>query len=221
MEQVSNKAVLVSQHDFILLDRSGSMEGSMWKEALGAINGYVKKLAEDKVDTHITLACFDTNNPFEILRSNATPENWKPLSNDDAMPRGGTPLNDATGKLLDLAEKGDKTGKQFDKVAIIIMTDGMENSSQEYTTDKIKARLARAKEKDWAVTFLGANFDNVSQAAGYGASLGQSVNSTMRNMRATMDTMASKRGLYSSGAVGQSAGSMSWTPDEQDEAKKQ
>jgi len=203
------------QHDFILLDRSGSMEGTMWKEALGAINGYVKKLADDKVDTGVTLAVFDSNEPFKIIRDRITPSTWHEVTDKDATPRGGTPLNDATGKLLDLAEKGAPGGEQYDKVAIIIMTDGQENSSSEYTVAKIKERLDRARAKNWQVIFLGANFDNAAQATGYGAAKGMHVNSSMRSMGATMSAMASKRGVY--GATGQS---VSFSDEEKAEAKK-
>lgn len=203
------------QHDFILLDRSGSMEGSMWKEALGAINGYVKKLADDKVDTGVTLAVFDSNEPFKVIRDRITPSTWREVTNADATPRGGTPLNDATGKLLDLAEKGLPNGEQYDKVAVIIMTDGAENSSSEYTVAKIKERLDRVRAKNWQVIFLGANFDNVRQAESYGTSAGQHVNSSQASMGSTMRSMASKRGEY--GITGQS---VSFSDEEKAEAKK-
>lgn len=62
------------QHDFVLLDRSGSMEGPMWTEALNSVNAYVKKLAEDNVDTGVTLALFDGNEPFLIVRDRITPQ---------------------------------------------------------------------------------------------------------------------------------------------------
>lgn len=205
------------QHDFILLDRSGSMEGKMWKEALGAINGYVKKLADDNVDTGVTLAVFDTNEPFEIIRDRITPKTWKSVTNDDASPRGGTPLNDATGSLLDLAEKGPPSGGQYEKVAIIIMTDGEENSSKEYTVEKIKERLDRVRAKNWQVIFLGANFDNAKQATNYGVSSGMHVNSSERNLGAVMRATATKRGMFSSGAVQD----MSYSDEEKTEAKKQ
>jgi Mg-chelatase subunit ChlD len=198
------------QHDFILLDRSGSMGGSMWVEALGAINGYVQKLAEDNVDTGVTLAVFDSNNPFEVIRDRITPKTWKKVTNEDAMPRGGTPLNDAAGKLIDLAEKGTPHGGQYDKVAIIVMTDGHENASKEYTTEKIKARLDVCRSKNWQVIFLGANFDNASQATMLGATPDMFVMSSVRNMGATMQSAASKRGLYGSGA----SASMGYTAEE-------
>lgn len=198
------------QHDFILLDASGSMEGSMWKEALGSINGYVKKLADDGVDTGVTLVVFDTNEPFKIVRDRITPKTWRKVTDEDAHPRGGTPLNDATGKLLDLAEAGN-----YDKVAIIIVTDGEENSSREYTVPQIKARLDRVRAKNWQVIFLGANFDNAKQATMYGSSAGQHVNSSAGNMAHATRSIATARASYA--VTGQS---MSFTDEEKAELAK-
>jgi hypothetical protein len=201
------------QHDFILLDRSGSMD-SLWVEALGSVNAYVKKLADTNVDTGVTLAAFDGGNglQFDIIRDRITPTTWRPVSNTDATPRGMTPLNDAVGKIVTLAEAGN-----YDKVAIIIMTDGQENDSKELTTTQAKALLDKCRAKNWVVTFLGANFDNVSQARSYGAAKGQSINSSVGNMRSTMSSLAAKRSAY--GLTGQSA-TMDWSSEEQEEAKK-
>lgn len=190
------------QHDFILLDRSGSMGGTMWTEALNSINAYVKKLAEDNVDTGVTLIAFDSNEPNKVLRDRITPKTWKNVTDADATPRGGTPLNDATMSMLDLAENGPI---KYDKVAIIIMTDGAENASQEFShqtggTARVKARLERIRDKGWQVIFLGANFDNDMQAQSYGAMAHSTVSSTVANMGGTMRAMAEKRGMYASGA---------------------
>lgn len=202
------------QHDFILLDRSGSM-GSMWVEAISSINAYVAKLAADNVNTGVTLALFDKNGSnmsFDILRDRITPQTWKPVEVTESMPRGFTPLNDATFKIIDLADKGG-----YDKVAIIIMTDGLENASVEYKTDQIKKLLDERRAKGWQVIFLGANFDNAQQASSYGAAGGQTVNSARGNMRWIMSAMASKRGLYGSSA----STDMNFTEEEKAEAKKQ
>lgn len=207
------------QHDFILLDRSGSMGGPMWPEALGAINGYVETLAKDNVDTGVTLATFDTHGPgiaFDIIRDRITPPTWKKVTNEDAEPRGSTPLNDAIGKIVTLAKAG-INGQQYDKVAIIIMTDGFENASREYTHEKAKTLLEECRAKGWQVIFLGANFDNAAQATSYGTVSGQHVNSTMRNMRATMSATADKRFLYGTGA----AATMSFSDDEKKKAAEQ
>ena len=193
------------QHDFILLDRSGSMS-SLWLEALGAVNSYVKKLADDKVDTGVTLATFDGEGgcSFDVIRDRIIPSTWHIVTDKDASPRGMTPLNDAVGKIVALADKGN-----YDKVAIIIMTDGHENASRELTVVQAKALLDKCRAKNWQVIFLGANFDNASQAFDYGTAAHQTVSSSTVNLTATMRSTADKRAAY--GATGQS---MNYTDEE-------
>jgi len=191
---------------------------NQWNEALGAINTYVEDLAKKKVDTGVTLATFDGVNGlrFEIIRDRITPETWRPVSNADAEPRGMTPLNDATAKIVQLAEAG-----KYDKLALIIMTDGAENDSRELPgyqgTVAVKKMLDGCRAKGWQVIFLGANFDNAAQAASYGTLGGQTVNSSTRNLRATMGKMSDKRADYATGT----SATMDWSPEEKDEAKKQ
>lgn len=51
----------------------------------------------------------------------------------------------------------------------VIITDGEENSSREYTAEKIKAQIERQKEKyGWEFIFLGANIDAVETASHFG-----------------------------------------------------
>lgn len=191
------------QHDFILLDRSGSMQ-SQWNEALNAINGYVRKLAEDKVKTNVTLVVFDKEGEkasIDVIRDNVKPSKWKNVSDADATPRGLTPLNDAVGRIVSMSES-----KKYDKVAIIIMTDGFENASVELTVQQAKDALERCRAKGWQVIFLGANFDNAQQAASYGNSLGSTAKAV--NLNAAMSATASLRSGYASRGI-----AMNYTAD--------
>lgn len=200
------------QHDFILLDRSGSMQ-LLWTEALSSVNSYVKKLAEDKVDTGVTLATFDRDGDqfkFEIIRDRIIPSTWHPVTDKDCTPRGMTPLNDATGKIVALAEAGN-----YDKVAIIIMTDGHENSSREMTVEQAKAALDRCRAKNWQVIFLGANFDNAMQSAALGGLAGQTISATAANLAGTMRATATMRTAY--GITGQS---MAYSEEDKKKAQK-
>lgn len=194
------------QHDFILLDRSGSM-ASLWDEALGSINSYVKKLADDKIDTGVTLATFDGVTgrlAFEIIRDRIIPSTWKDVSSNDANPRGMTPLSDAVGQIVNLAKAGN-----YDKVAIIIMTDGQENASRELTVVQAKAALDECRAKNWQVIFLGANFDNAAQATAYGNLASATASASKGNLRAATASVASSRATYSS-----SGASMGFTEEE-------
>lgn len=193
------------QHDFILLDRSGSMS-SLWGEALSSINSYVKKLADDKIDTGVTLAVFDGENglDFKVVRDRIIPSTWSPVSDADATPRGMTPLNDATGKIVALANAGN-----YDKVAIIIMTDGVENASRELSVEQAKKLLDDCRAKNWQVIFLGANFDNAVQAQSYGSSAFAAAAVSKGNLWAAAATMAGSRASYSA-----TGAAMGFTDDE-------
>jgi hypothetical protein len=49
----------------------------------------------------------------------------------------------------------------------VIITDGMENSSREYSAEKVKALIERQKAQyGWEFIFLGANIDAVETAGG-------------------------------------------------------
>src|SRR5262249_53900873 len=155
------------QHDFILLDRSGSMaEGGKWPEALNAVNGYVSKLATDNVDTGVTLAVFDKDRDaldYRVVRERIIPSTWHTVSDKEVSPRGWTPLNDAIGRMVASAKAGN-----YDRVAIIIVTDGMENASVELNHAQAKALLDECRQRGWQVIFLGADFDNMAQAMSLG-----------------------------------------------------
>ena len=200
------------QHDFILVDGSGSMQ-SLWTEALSSVNAYVKKLGDDHVDTGVTLAVFDHNMgrmDFRIVRDRIIPSTWHPVTNADATPRGWTPLNDAIGEIVGLAKRGN-----YDKVALIIMTDGIENSSKELNTAQAKALLDECRKKGWQVVFLGADFDNVAQAASYGNSARSTVQVSAANLSTATASLATKRGFY--GVTGQS---IDFSDDEKVQLKK-
>lgn len=167
---------------YMLLDRSGSM-ASLWKEALGSINGYVDEL---KRSDSVFLAAFDSVNPFDVLRD-VKISKWTPVTNEEVMPRGRTPLNDAAGKLLSKLFEDDPR-----KAVVVIMTDGEENSSQEYTTKAIKAKMDMAKEKGYEVVFLGANFKEVEHLAyNYGIASNRVMNVSGQSLGSTMKGFAS------------------------------
>jgi Mg-chelatase subunit ChlD len=186
------------QHDFILLDRSGSMQ-VLWTEALNSVNAYVKKLADDKVDTGVTLATFDKDGEefkFEVIRDRIIPSTWKQVSTADATPRGMTPLNDAIGRTVALAKAG-INGIPYDKLALIVMTDGLENASREYTHAAAKALLDDCRAKNWQVIFLGADFDNAAQAASYGNAVSATLAAAPASMSEAMAETARMRSEYS------------------------
>jgi hypothetical protein len=183
-------------HAYILLDRSGSMQ-SLWVEALSSVNAYAKELNNktdgDAVDSHVTLAVFDDHEglKFDLLRRKQPVLHWEKVTDAEASPRGMTPLLDALGRIIALAETDNP-----DKAVIVVMTDGQENASREVTRDGAKAALDRVKAKGWDVVFLGANFDNISDAASVGVGGAQQMAMAPGTMNESMLRMAKKSRAY-------------------------
>ena len=192
-----------SVHSYILLDRTGSMS-SIWDEALTSVNAYAKSVGEadegelegEDIETAVTLAVFDHQEKlqFDVLRSNVKAEQWTEVTNDEASPRGMTPLFDAIGRIVSVAE-ADKP----EKAVIVIMTDGHENSSSEMTKDGAKAALDRARANGWEVVFLGAEFANFGDAQGVGMSSGKTMAVGQGRMQESMSALAKKSRAYGKG----------------------
>lgn len=139
---------------YILLDRSGSMS-SMWKEALGGINGYVKGLK----NADVTLAAFDTLG-YDVIRT-ARCDEWKDVTNEDVLPRGGTPLLDAAARIMHSA-----IDSKAKRAIVVVVTDGEENSSQKYNVTEVRNLTKMlTSELDYEMVFLGANFDKIDSVA--------------------------------------------------------
>jgi len=187
---------------YILLDRSGSMQ-SLWVEALSSVNAFAKELANktdgSSVDSHITLAVFDSQDglKFDTLRRKQPALHWENVTDREASPRGMTPLLDAMVRIIALAE-----GDNPDKAVIVVMTDGQENASQEVKREGVKAALERVKAKGWEVVFLGANFDNISDADSVGVQGGQQMAMSVGTMNASMARLAKKSRAYAQAAPG-------------------
>jgi hypothetical protein len=208
-------------HSYILLDRTGSME-PIWSEALSSVNAYADGLAAldggPRVDADITLAVFDAQDglQFDVLRDDVDAEGWKKVTSDEVNPRGMTPLYDAIGRMVALAEKD-----RPEKAVIVIMTDGEENSSEEMTKATTKAALDRVRKKGWEVVFLGAEFSNFDDAEGVGQSTSRNMAVSKEQLSDSMNRLAQKSKNYASGA----APSVEWNAEDraaaQEEAVKQ
>jgi hypothetical protein len=177
-------------HAYILLDRTGSMQ-SIWSEALGSVNAYVKALAEG--DGYATLAVFDAHEglQFDVLRAGVPVQTWKDVTDADATPRGMTPLFDAIGRMIALAEKDAP-----EKAVLVIMTDGEENASREMKKDDVKAALDRIAAKGWQTVFLGAEFAKFNDADAVGVAGGQQVAMAAGQLAGSMRMMARKSRAY-------------------------
>ena len=151
-------------HTYILLDRTGSMS-SIWEEAVSSVNAYARALGDNSdgasIEPMITVAAFDHHNGFQFdaLRRKVRSPGWADLATSEASPRGTTPLYDAIGRMVTMAEMDAP-----ERAVIVIMTDGLENASEEFTRQTAKAALDRAEDRGWEIIFLGAEFAKFDDA---------------------------------------------------------
>ena len=147
-------------HILIVLDASGSMS-SIQDDIKGSFNEFLKKQREAKGRTVFDLYQFN-DEAARIVRS-ADLANF----HDDLMAKydcsGCTALNDAVCTAIDTI------GREFsdmpeaerpEHVLCVIITDGMENASREFTTKNVRDRIRHQQDVySWEFRFLAANQD--------------------------------------------------------------
>ncbi len=152
-----------------ILDRSGSMAG-LESDTIGGFNSMLEKQQKEEGEAIITTVLFD--NEYQLLHDRFDIHNIRPLTNNEYFVRGSTALLDAVGKTINKTVNVQKhigEGERADKVLFVIITDGMENASCEYSKNQVKHMIEREKEKyGWEFIFLGANIDAVATARSYG-----------------------------------------------------
>ncbi|MCK9268637.1 MAG: VWA domain-containing protein [Alkaliphilus sp.] len=152
-----------------ILDRSGSMSG-LEEDTIGGYNSMLEKQQKEKGEAVVTTVLFD--HEYEIIHDRINIREILPITKREYFVRGSTALLDAIGITVNKIINGTKnTKKEYraDKVMFVIITDGMENSSHEYSYEKVKAMIERQKERyEWEFIFLGANIDAISTAARLG-----------------------------------------------------
>lgn len=149
-------------HIYILLDRSGSMAG-IAGDVIGGFNTFIEEQRAIGTDARVTLVQFDTQDPQEVLASGVPIAELVPLDRHNFDPRGGTPLLDATGKLIGRATLDEQeraaNNEPLEDVVFVTITDGEENSSTEFTLDRVKNLIAHCEQRGWTFVFLSAALD--------------------------------------------------------------
>jgi Mg-chelatase subunit ChlD len=146
----------------LVVDRSGSMQ-SIRDEAEGGVNAFIEGQANEPGEALLTLVQFDTE--YEFLHKGV------PVSQATGyklVPRGSTALLEAVGRAMN--ETGERLAAMAEKdrpglVVFVVMTDGKENASEEFSKADIKTMIQLQQEKyGWHFTFLGADQDAFAEA---------------------------------------------------------
>ena len=155
-------------HITLVCDRSGSMS-AVQSDAEGAVNQFITDQKAVEGTATFTLVEFDA--PHGGLN-----DDWYHVVHDGDIqrttiyalrPRGSTALLDAVGRAIT------ETGEALDKLAddakpehviFVVQTDGQENSSREWTVEKVREVIKRQTDEwNWHFVFLGMGPDTFAQ----------------------------------------------------------
>lgn len=154
-----------------ILDRSGSMSG-LESDTIGGFNSMLEKQKKQEGEAYISTVLFD--HEMKVLHDRVAIRNVKPLTEEDYYVGGCTALLDAVGKSVKHIANVHKYAREEDRPAktmVIIITDGFENASREYSYREVKKLITHEQEKyGWEFIFMGANIDAVAEADRFGIS---------------------------------------------------
>lgn len=162
-----------------VLDRSGSMSG-LAADTIGGFNELIEKQKKIEGCAYVTTALFD--HEYEVLHDHVALEEVAPLTDKEYFARGSTALLDAVGRTIDAVGARLAATPEEERpahVVFVITTDGKENSSREYTAQRVREMIEHQQQKySWQFVFLGANMDAVSEARKLGISAQYAANFT-------------------------------------------
>lgn len=152
----------------LVLDESGSMS-DLTRDTIGGFNSMIEKEKKLDVDAHVTTVLF--NDQYKMLYNRRELKDVSKMTDKDYMPGGMTALLDAVGRTIHKMDMvaGIHRKDKGNKVLFVIITDGEENDSKEYTYADVKKLIKdRQENAGWEFIFLGANIDAAAEAENLG-----------------------------------------------------
>lgn len=140
-----------------ILDKSGSMR-YYTDETIRGFNAMLDVQRKEEGRAYITTVLFNEKSVY--LHEREEIEKVKKLTRKDYEAGGCTALLDAVG---DAVEKAGRS-RCGNKTVVIVITDGLENASVNYTYKEIREKIASRRLQGWEFIFLGANIDVAAEA---------------------------------------------------------
>lgn len=130
-----------------LVDESGSMF-SIKSAMEEAFNNFILEQKQSHPDTEVSIYGFNSDR-FTVVSHN---KNIKELGKFTIEPSGLTPLYDSIGRAIN-KHIGSNT------LTFVVITDGHENNSREFTSEAISYLIKKQKENNWQFVVLGTTED--------------------------------------------------------------
>ena len=150
----------------------------LYESTIGGFNSMIEQQKKAEGEALISTVLFD--NVSEVLHDRVNVRDIRPMTDRDYTVRGCTALLDAIGGAIHHIGNVHKYARPEDvpeHTMFVITTDGMENASRRYNSEKVKQMIERQKAKyGWEFLFLGANIDAVETASQFGIGADRAVN---------------------------------------------
>lgn len=182
-----------------ILDRSGSMHG-LEGDTIGGFNSLLEKQKAEEGEAVVTTVLFDDK--YELLHDRINIKGISPITTEDYYVRGCTALLDAIGSTIskiDNTQKYTLKEQRAENVIFVIVTDGLENASKEFTYKSIKEMVESKQKLGWEFIFLGANMDAIAEGgkigirASHSASFKLDLNGIARSYSSSSDAISMVR----------------------------
>lgn len=151
-----------------ILDESGSMS-PIKEDTIGSFNEFIKEQKKIDGEAYCTLVKF--NSSINKVYENKSLQEISYVDNDSYKPSGFTRLYDAIGHTINQIKtkiKNLKEEEKPEKVLFVILTDGKENRSIDFSKDKIFEKISKREKKGWNFIYLGANQDAMLEGGNIG-----------------------------------------------------
>lgn len=153
-----------------ILDKSGSMSG-LEKDTIGGFNSMIAKQKKEEGEAYVSTVLFA--NESNVIHDRVPVKEVSTMTEKEYFVGGCTALLDAVGDAIHHISNIHKYIRKEDvpeHTIFVITTDGMENASRRYSSDKVKSMIEKKKAAGWEFIFLGANIDAVETAKNIGIS---------------------------------------------------
>jgi hypothetical protein len=174
----------------VVLDETGSMN-SVLDATISGYNEYIGKLRKSKGKILLSLTKFDSNK-IEHVFNGEDIKNVPDLNKDTYRPGAMTPLYDAIAHTIKETETKLCSLRVKPKVLFVIITDGEENSSREFTREKVNEMIKTMTTKKWSFVYLGANQDAWAVGSLLGIAKGNTLNFNTQKIAQTFAVLGTR-----------------------------
>ena len=152
--------------------------GGLEEDTIGGFNSMMEKQKKTGEQALVSTVLFD--DVCEVLHDRVPLDKIEKMTDQQYYVRGCTALLDAVGGAIHHIGNVHKYAREEDRPAktiFVITTDGMENTSKNYSYDKIQKMVRKQQEKyGWEFIFIGANIDAYAEAQRLGVRKERAVN---------------------------------------------